>query len=625
MAPLFAAYPQALTNTLRVAERCAFDLRGGIQDLPHFPTPHGLDAPAYLRHLCEAALLARYASVPQAVYDRLLYELEVIGRARLANYFLIVWDIVRHAREQGIRCQGRGSAANSLVAYLLDITPIDPLAHDLVFERFLSDERQLAPDIDVDFQADRREEVIQYVYERYGAEHVAMACTFVTFRARSAVRDVGKALGIPPGLLARAAQALDSRRAEEIPGAPGVREQLGPEFDTPLYAQLVELCRQIEGFPRHLGIHNGGMVITAPPLAERVPSEPATMPGRVVVQWDKESLEEVGLVKIDLLGLRMLSAIAETLDLVEAQTGCRPALDHLAFDDPTVYALIARADTVGVFQVEVAGAGADAAALQAGLLRRPDRRHLADPARPDPGQHGASLPAPPAGRGAGDLSPPAAGAGAQGDAGRDPVPGAGAQGGARRGGLHARPGRDPAPGAGQQARPGAARRAARGLRAGRRREGRRRAGRPGHLQLLAAFGGYSFPKSHAAAFAVIVYQSAWLKRMHPAAFLAALLNNQPMGFWSPAVLVNDARRHGIARAAGRREPQRGALRAGGRARHPAGPGHREGLRRGQRRAAARRAAARPVRGSHRPVPPHLPAAPAGREPGRRRGVRRVGD
>ncbi|MCP4248651.1 MAG: error-prone DNA polymerase, partial [bacterium] len=208
----------------------------------------------------------------------------------------------------------------------------DPLAHDLVFERFLSPERSLVPDIDLDFQADRREAVIQYVYERYGVAHAAMACTYVTYRSRSAVRDVGAALGLPEVVLSRGTELLRE--------TPAPNESL---------ALLPDLCRQIEGLPRHLGLHNGGMVITGSPLTERVPTEPATMPGRVVVQWDKESLETAGLVKIDLLGLRMLSAIAEAEQLISAATGQRLHLDKLTFADPAIYELIARADTIGVF------------------------------------------------------------------------------------------------------------------------------------------------------------------------------------------------------------------------------------------------------------------------------------
>ena len=216
MTALFADYPQAVSNTQLLADRCHFELQYGLQDLPHFPTPQGMSSSAYLHRLCEETLLCRYpaaeGSEVSQIRDHLIHELTVIDRAGLANYFLIVWDIVRFAREEGIRCQGRGSAANSLVAYLLYISPIDPLAHDLVFERFLSEERQAVPDIDIDFDAQRREEVIQYIYEKYGPDHTAMACTFVTFRNRSALRDVGKAMDMSPEAIASAAETLRVRK-----------------------------------------------------------------------------------------------------------------------------------------------------------------------------------------------------------------------------------------------------------------------------------------------------------------------------------------------------------------------------------------------------------------------------
>src|SRR5258708_3257504 len=214
----FSAYPAALTNTLHVAERCNFSLRYGLQNLPTFPAP--TDADTYLRQLCEAALPQRIPDAASTVNEKLSHEFELIHRVGLANYFLIVWDLVRFSREHGIRCQGRGSAANSLVAYLLGISPINPLAHDLVFERFLSDERKSAPDIDIDFQADRREEVIQYVYERYGHDHAAMACTLVTFRSRSAIREVGKALGLPPELVERRANEVHLRNKGGLAQSP---------------------------------------------------------------------------------------------------------------------------------------------------------------------------------------------------------------------------------------------------------------------------------------------------------------------------------------------------------------------------------------------------------------------
>ncbi|MDX1612889.1 MAG: error-prone DNA polymerase [Candidatus Promineifilaceae bacterium] len=536
MAALFPDHPQALANSVRLAERCQFELDYGLQDLPHFPTPHGMSSGAYLRRLCEEGLSQRYQGADQKPARRqLIHELNIIEQAGLANYFLIVWDIVRQARSQGIRCQGRGSAANSLVAYLLHISPIDPLVHDLVFERFLSAERQVVPDIDIDFDAQRREEVIQYIYQTYGAEHTAMACTFVTFRARSALRDIGKALNLPPETLAAAARALENEAHTPAPG--------DAQRDTLL--SLLELCQQIEGFPRHLGIHSGGMIITGPPLMGRVPTEPATMPDRVVVQWDKEGLEDAGLVKIDILGLRMLSAVTEAADLVAEQTGSDPELDALTFDDPAVFEMIGQADTVGVFQVE--------SRAQAQMLPRLKPRSFNDLVvaisliRPGPIQ--------------GNMVHPYL----RRRLNLEPI-------------TYAHPLLEPAlsetlgvilfqeqvlkvardlagftAGQGEQLRRAlGSKRATTAIEAlqadflaGARARGVPQEVAAAVFDQLRAFGGYSFAKSHAAAFTVLVYQSAWLKRYHLAPFYTALLNNQPMGFWTPAVLVNEARRRDL--------------------------------------------------------------------------------
>ena len=535
MAALFPDHPQALANTLVLAERCRFQLSYGLQDLPTFPTPHGMSTEAYLRRLCEKALPERYAEPPARVREQLRHELEVIEQAQLSNYFLIVWDIVRFAGEQGIRCQGRGSAANSLVAYLLHISPVDPIAQDLVFERFLSHERQVTPDIDIDFDAQRREEVIQYIYRTYGPDHAAMACTLVTFRTRSAIRDIGKVLGLPAHVVATAVHAVQQ-------GDPAALDDAAEQNTLDL---LLELSHQIEGFPRHLGIHSGGMVIAGAPLMGRVPTEPATMTDRVVVQWDKEGLEDIGLVKIDILGLRMLSAISDAVALIEETEGIAPEIDRLTFTDPAVYRMIGEADTIGVFQVE--------SRAQAQVLPRLQPRCFDDLIvsisliRPGPVQ--------------GNMVHPYL---------------------RRRGGIepvaYLHPSLEPAlretlgvilfqeqvlkvardlagftAGQGEQLR-----RALGAKQATEEIEKFRAAFLSGAaangvaaevaeavFQQLLAFGGYSFAKSHASAFAVLVYQSGWLKRYHPRAFYTALLNNQPMGFWNAAVLVNELRRQAI--------------------------------------------------------------------------------
>jgi error-prone DNA polymerase len=537
MAALFAAYPEAIANTAEIAARCRFTPQYGLQDLPVFPTPHGMSSTAYLRRLCMQALEAQNVGAggegAKAERAQLERELALIEGAGLANYFLIVGDMIRFARAQGIRCQGRGSAANSLVAYLLGISPINPLAHDLVFERFLSEERvhgdrAFMPDIDVDFDAMRREEVIQYLYEKYGEAHTAMACTYVTFRLRSALRDVGKALGVPPTVMAAARAALE---LDEAPVGEGM-------------AQVLELAQQLQGLPRHLGIHAGGMILTGAPLMGRVPTQPAAMPGRVVVQWDKEGLEDAGLVKIDVLGLRMLSALDEAVVLIEEETGEALDLNALAPDDPAVYAMLTSGDTVGIFQVESRAQ----AQLQPQLrpknfgdlivsisLIRPGpiqgemvHPYLRRRAGIEPVAYAHPLLEPVLGETLGVilyqeqvLKVAAALAGFSGG-----------QGELLRRALGAKePGR-----AVEQLR-------ARFL------AGAAERGVPEEVasmvfEQLKAFGGYAFAKSHAAAFAVLVYQSAWLKQYHLLPFFTALLNNQPMGFWPAAVLVNEVKRKG---------------------------------------------------------------------------------
>jgi error-prone DNA polymerase len=562
MAALFEDTPLALENSLRIAERCAPAtdyLPGGPQVLPRYPVPGGRSPDFYLRELCKEAMRCRYPDGPPR--DLLERELAVIKRAGLADYFLIVWDIVRFARAAGVRYQGRGSAANSLVAYLLGISPIDPVASDLVFERFLSPERSGPPDIDVDFAADRREEVIQYVYQRYGEDHAAMACTLVTFRTHSAVRDVARVLGFPPPLVERLAGAcpepvegacpepvegaLDVRDAASVEESRGLVEAFGEDLAGKPFQHLLRIVPQLEGIPRHTGIHNGGMVLSGPPLCELVPLEPAAMAGRVVTQWDKDALEGAGLIKIDLLGLRMLSTVEDAVTIVEAQTGERPDLDQLSRDDPQVYDMLCRGETVGVFQVE--------SRAQASLIPRFQPRTFADLViqisliRPGPIQ--AQMVHPYLRR----------------RQGLEPV-------------TYPHPLLEPAlaetlgvivfqeqvlkvardlaaftPGRAELLRRALSHKRAdeqvarfrEEFIAGAVAQGVARETAERVFGQLTAFGGYAFPKSHAAAFAVLTYQSAWLRRYHPAAFFAGLLRNQPMGFYPPHVVVSEARRCGV--------------------------------------------------------------------------------
>ncbi|GAB4436383.1 MAG: error-prone DNA polymerase [Chloroflexi bacterium OHK40] len=527
--PLFRYMPTVLANTLEVAERCRYELQFGLQDLPAFPTPPGCDAAGYLAHLCGEALQGRYGADASAACAQLQYELRVIGEARLANYLLIVWDIARFARSEGIRCQGRGSAANSLVAYLLGIGPIDPLRHNLVFERFLSAERPALPDIDLDVDAARREEVIQYIYRRYGEAHVALACTFITFQARSALQDVAKVLGVDTALVRHVELGLSGDQLET--GDEAVR-------------LVLELCREVHGLPRHLGQHSGGMVVMGPPLRERVPVEPAAMANRSVTQWDKDALEAAGIIKIDVLGLRALSAITEALEWIKRLGMPIPDFTHCGYDDPAVYQMLAAADTLGVFQVESRAQSTVLPRLQPACLD--DLVVAVSLIRPGPVQ--------------GQMVHPYL----RRRAGEEPVrylhsclepvlhdtlgvllfqeqvlqvAKAAAGWSLGRGELLRR-----ALSKGDED-------AVMSLRAAFIADTGQR-GIDGFtaeqiFAQLVGFAGYSFPRSHAAAFATIVYQHARLKRYAPAPFYVSLLNHQPMGFWSPAVLVGDARRHGV--------------------------------------------------------------------------------
>ena len=547
MAALFAEWPDALRVTLEIAERCQARLSAGPQALPTPATAQGATVVEYLRQLCWQGLEHKVAggATNLEYHQALEREINLITTQGLAEYFLVVWDLVHFARTLGILCQGRGSAANSLVAYLLDVTPIDPLAAGLVFERFLSPERTTPPDIDLDFAAGRREEAIQYLYQRYGHEHVAMACTVVTFGARQAVRDAGMALGFPDEVLDRISANIEGHAAAHLPAMESLRVAFGDQLDSPRWQQLLALAAALDGLPRHLGIHNGGMVLSRTPLADCIPIEPATMQERTVVQWDKDALEMSGWIKLDVLGLRMLSALSDACDIIARQTGQQPDLSALRLDDPQVYAMLCRGETVGVFQVE--------SRAQAALIPRFQPRTFADLTiqialiRPGPIQ--------------GNMVHPYL---------------------RRRDGtrpvryLHPllesalaetlgvilfqeqvlKVARDLAgftPGEGELLRRALGhKRADEQVEALRTRflAGAQAKGVPLSVagqafDQLKAFGGYSFSKAHAAAFAVISYWSAWLRRYHPAPFFAGLLRNQPMGFYPPHVVVSDAQRAGV--------------------------------------------------------------------------------
>lgn len=353
---LFAAYPEALANTCRIAERCQVDFEFGQFHLPEFPLPPQVTADAYLRDLCAERLPHRYPQAAQAVQARLDYELEVIRKMGYSSYFLIVWDFINHARQQRIAVgPGRGSAAGSIVAYLLGITNIDPLRYGLLFERFLNPERVTMPDIDIDFCYVRRGEVIEYVAQRYGSDRVAQIITFGTMAAKAAIRDVGRALNLPYGEV--------DRIAKLVPGELGITLQRALETSPPLreayegeeaVRQLLDLAMAVEGLPRHASTHAAGLVIAKEPLTHLVPLQ-RSAEGFLTTQYDKDRVEEIGLLKMDLLGLRTLTVIGDTLELVRKNRGLEVDLESIPLDDAQTCVMLGAGDTAGVFQVESSG------------------------------------------------------------------------------------------------------------------------------------------------------------------------------------------------------------------------------------------------------------------------------
>ncbi len=559
MLALYADWPEAVHNTQAVAERCQVELPHGLQVLPTFPTPGGLSAPAYLRQLCAAHLPRLYPHNQRAAAALLEKELGLIGQLGLDNYFLIVWDIIDFCRRRGILVHGRGSAANSLVAHLLGISMVDPIAQDLVVERFLSVEHGGTPDIDLDIDAARREIVIQYVYDRWGRDHAAMAATYITYRSASALRDAGFALGFQPETLERLGGALAAERRQHVPDHDGRLEppdvsigavadhlrQQDPQLSTAEWRQLLNLAERLQRRPRHLGIHSGGMIITGVPIATLLPVEPATMENRTVVQFDKEYLEQMGIVKIDLLGLRMLSAIADTLTLLQQVRGQAVDLERLDFKEERVYAHIRSAHTIGIFQVE---SGAQVSIIPH-LQPRCFQDLIVEISLIRPGPLQANMVRPYIRR----------------RQGQEPV-------------TYLHPSLMPALKftlgimVFQEQVIKVARDFA-GLALGRGEVLRRALGHkyaPDKLavfktefvagalergvsaetveqvwQMIASFAGYSFSEAHASAFAVIVYWSAWLRVHYPTAYFCGLLRHSPLGTYPANVLEAEAKRIGV--------------------------------------------------------------------------------
>jgi error-prone DNA polymerase len=543
---LFSDLPAALRRTVEIAECCTFSLNELRYEYPDEIVPAGKTSASYLAELTWAGAEGRYPqSIPEKVRQQIVHELALVEELKIESYFLTVHDLVRFARSRGILCQGRGSAANSAVCYCLGVTSVDPNRIDLLFERFVSAARDEPPDIDVDFEHERREEVIQYVYEKYGRERAGMTAEVISYRGRSAVRDVGKAMGL--GL--DAVDALAKQLEGWSSGAPldeQVREAgLDPADRT--VRLVIALTRELLGFPRHLSQHVGGMVMTRGPLCELVPIENASMADRTVIEWDKDDIDAIGILKVDVLALGMLTALAKGMNLVNDTRPTDPPIElhTIPPEDPGVYEMISDADTVGVFQIE--------SRAQMSMLPRlrPNRFYdlVIEVAivRPGPIQ--------------GDMVHPY---------------------------LRRRDGIEPVsfpkpeleavlgktlgvPLFQEQAMKMAM--VAAGFTAGEADQLRRamaawrHAGSiekfqqkmidgmlaNGYTQKFAercfnqikGFGEYGFPESHAASFALLVYASAWIKRYHPAAFCCALLNSQPMGFYAPAQLVRDAKEHGV--------------------------------------------------------------------------------
>lgn len=531
MAAKFARYPGAIERTVEFADDLAFRLRSVKPGLPKQDVPPGHTAMSWLRHLVWEAVPVKYPKATDADRERIERELAVIEQKDFPGYFLIVHDIVREARSRGILCQGRGSAANSAVCYLLNITAVDSIYYKLPFERFLSSLRDEEPDIDVDFDSDRREEIIQYVYRKYGRYNAAQVANVISYRPKVAVRDMAKALGHSPGQ-----QDAYSKQIERHSLTTG-------DHDIP--EPVIELAQQVLTFPRHLGIHSGGMVLTDRPVGEVVPIEHGRMDGRTVVQWDKDDCAWMGLVKFDLLGLGMLAAIQYCFDLVRDHLGEAWELSTIPREEAGVYDMLCRADSIGVFQVE--------SRAQMGLLPRLQPRKFYDLVveiamiRPGPIQGGAVHPyvrrklgrekvtyahpklVEPLERTLGipvfqeQLMQVAMAVGNCTGEDADLLRRAM---GSKRGVERIEKLREK-------------------LYAGMAENGLTQEASDDIYRKIQAFANFGFAESHSLSFALIVYASSWLKLHYPAAFLASLLRAQPMGFYSPASLVSDARRHGV--------------------------------------------------------------------------------
>ena len=541
---LAQCYPEALlVETLKVAERCRFSLDELAYQYPSEVVPAGETPASYLRRLAYEGMGRRWPMGASAkVQQQVEHELALIAELGYEHYFLTVYDIVAFARSEHILCQGRGSAANSAVCYCLGVTEVDPDRTAVLFERFLSKERNEPPDIDVDFEHERREEVIQYLYAKYGRERAALTATVISYRPRSALRDVGKALGFDEAAL----DALGSghRWWGEDGFAPERIREAGLDPDSLQVRQLVKLTSDLMGFPRHLSQHTGGFVLTQMPLSRMVPIENAAMADRTVIEWDKDDLDAMGLLKVDVLALGMLTAIRKSLDFIGQRKGFVFQMQDIPPEDPVTYDMICAADTVGVFQIE--------SRAQMAMLPRLLPRKFYDLVvevalvRPGPIQGGAVHPYLRRRQGKEAIDYPKGLEGALERTLGVPV----FQEQCMQIAMIAA---DFTPGEadGLRRAMGAWRRTG-GLGAYERRliDGMTHNDYPLDfaqrvVEQVKGFSSYGFPESHAASFALLVYASCWIKRHHPAEFLAAMLNSQPLGFYSPSQLVQDAQRHGV--------------------------------------------------------------------------------
>ena len=547
MSRLFADIPEAISNTQEVSSRLKFDLSDLGYEFPRYPVPDGKSQASFLRERAMEGMLRRYRPDNEKARLQIERELTLIERLHLEGYFLIVWDIVRFCNERGILVQGRGSAANSAVCYALGITAVDAVSMELLFERFLSEERGEWPDIDLDLPSgDQREKAIQYVYERYGKLGAAMTANVITYRGKSAAREIGKALSFDTETLNRLTALVSAwEYKDENDTLTNHFRDAGLDLQHPQIRKFLELCVKFQDLPRHLGQHSGGMVVCQNQLDSVVPLEPATMPGRVVVQWDKEDCADMGIVKIDLLGLGMMAVLEDSLKIIRDDYGEEIDLGQLPMNDPTVYQTLQKADTVGMFQVE--------SRAQMACLPRlfPEKFYdiVVQVAIIRPGPIVGKMVNPylkrRQGREAVTCLHPSLEPVLRRTLGvplfqeqllRMAMIAAGFSGGEAE----------------------ELRRALGFKRSEKRmkdvelklRSGMDKNGITGEtqntiVQSISSFALYGFPESHAASFALIAFSSAYLKCHYLPAFTAAMLNNQPMGFYQPATLVKDAQRHGL--------------------------------------------------------------------------------